>query len=367
MISVTPNGRRAEEFAALIDGRSGVDAGRHDELLEVVGALRSVPAPEARPEYVADLRSRLMIEAEVALGEVERKLTLPASQPGRRDRRISIAAGAIALVGVTSSVAVASQSALPGDTLYPIKRAIEGASTTLTFDEGDKAGRILDNASSRLSEAESLTQRGGKGEAQLAATIESFTSQSEEGADLLLDDYATTGNQEAIARLHSFTADSMDTLSSLSDKLPAAALEPLADAVNALARINDLASKLCPTCAAPELELPALLQRLAAASTPSTYVVPESPLVVPTVDDEGEADDPTTPVAPDDASTEPAPPSQTPEPDKKTDAPKPAKDEKPKGPLGTLSDALAGEGAPLGKDGLVDDLLSTLLGDGLLD
>lgn len=369
MIPVTPRGRRAEEFAAALEGR-GDAAGRHEELLEVVGALRSVPAPQPRPEYVADLRARLMAEAEVALGEVERKLSLPASSPGRRDRRIGIAAGAIALVGVTSSVAVASQSALPGDTLYPIKRAIEGASTTLTVDDSSKADRILGNAKNRLAEVESLAERGKPDKVQLGGTIEAFTSQAEDGADLLLDDYAATGDEKAIEKLHSFTAESIARLGTLGERLPESALAPLAAAVDTLASLDDLASKLCPACDVPQLQLPPLLQRLSTTlTTPSTFVVPESPVVLPTdaksapaSTEETEQPQPSDVVPEQKPTKQPKPQDEAPS---QPNAPK--KDERPKGPISTLTDALAGEGAPLGPDGLVDDLLTALLGDGLLD
>ena len=51
--------RRAEEFDALVEARTAgrpVDDARFDDLLDVVGALRSTPQPQARPEFVADLR-----------------------------------------------------------------------------------------------------------------------------------------------------------------------------------------------------------------------------------------------------------------------------------------------------------------------
>ncbi len=367
MISVTPNGRRAEEFAALLDGRGG-DSARHRELLELVGAMRDVSAPEARPEYVADLRSRLMAEAEVALGEVERKLALPITQPGRRDRRIGIAAGAIALVGVTSSVAVASQGALPGDTLYPIKRAIEGASTSLTIDETHKAERILDNASGRLGEVDALVNRGQKGNAQLAATLNSFASQSQDGADLLLDDYATSGDELAIDKLRKFASDNMVKLSELSEKLPESVLEPLTNAVNVLTRIDDLAQKLCPACGGEELELPALLAQFTVANqTPSALVVPTSPVIVPTDRNETGGTQTDAPKSEDTPGneTDVPPPNGVPQDPTAPGTPKPKKD-KPKGPISTLTDGLTGEGAPLGEDGLVDDLLTALLGNGLL-
>ena len=62
---------------ALVDGalapRRRRDA-RYDELLELVRPLRETPPVEARPEFVADLRARLMTAADTA------------PRAGRRDR-----------------------------------------------------------------------------------------------------------------------------------------------------------------------------------------------------------------------------------------------------------------------------------------
>src|SRR5690349_1420159 len=108
--------RRAESFDTLLEGGrldGDVDA-RTAELLELVGALRSVPAPEARPEFVTGLRERLMVAAETELTPVpagERDVSRLTIKPAktRRERRVGIALGAAAIIGATTSMAVASQ------------------------------------------------------------------------------------------------------------------------------------------------------------------------------------------------------------------------------------------------------------------
>src|SRR5262245_12318624 len=129
--------RRADEFAALVERsstgeRTDVVDDRDAELLELVGSLRAVPDPQPRPEFVAGLRERLMTEAETVLVPDDlSKLRLPARQ-SRRERRLAAVVGGIAIVGATTSVAVASQSALPGEAPYPIKRVSEAAHATLS-------------------------------------------------------------------------------------------------------------------------------------------------------------------------------------------------------------------------------------------
>ena len=137
------------------------------DLLELVSALRSVPEPQARPEFVADLRERLMLAAATELTPVP---TAPASattsrgsrsSPARtrRERRVGIALGAVAIIGATTSMAVASQGAIPGDALYPVKRAIENTQAGFSVGDDAKGETILGNASTRLDEVGKLTQK----------------------------------------------------------------------------------------------------------------------------------------------------------------------------------------------------------------
>src|SRR4051794_4447781 len=116
--------RRAEQFAAVADGQSpgGAYDGRYDDLLQLIGVLRAVPQPVARPGFVAAPRSRVVAEAAVtpvvAAAEADR-LRLRPADPGRvrnpRERRLAIALGGFALVGATATMSVVAQSALPGD------------------------------------------------------------------------------------------------------------------------------------------------------------------------------------------------------------------------------------------------------------
>ena len=57
MKPMTPARRRAEDFHTQVENAAtrGGDA-RFDELLSVVATLREAPQPEARPEFVSDLR-----------------------------------------------------------------------------------------------------------------------------------------------------------------------------------------------------------------------------------------------------------------------------------------------------------------------
>ena len=69
MTPLFPARRSAERFDSLVEGgrRDDVDRATAD-LLELASALLSVPEPQARPEFVADLRERLMVAAADVIG-----------------------------------------------------------------------------------------------------------------------------------------------------------------------------------------------------------------------------------------------------------------------------------------------------------
>ncbi|HET7193483.1 MAG TPA: DUF5667 domain-containing protein [Nocardioides sp.] len=260
--------RRAEEFHSLVEDTStgGLHDARYADFLDIVASLRDTPAAQPRPEFVSGLRERLMIEAETVLvvSDEEARLTLPSREKSRRparDRRIAAAAAGVAIVGATTSMAMAAQSALPGDTLYPLKQLIEGAQTGLAVNEADKGATLLENASGRLAEITALSRDGQleDGDA-IADTLNTFTRQSIEASDLLLADYANTGNTSSIAELRDFTGRSMKSLTDLEAVVPDQARDELLRAARILTQIDAQAQQACPSCGGDGIgEIPAIL------------------------------------------------------------------------------------------------------------
>src|SRR3954471_8360173 len=137
-----PTRRRAEQLDALLDGTATkAPTGELATLLAVVERVRAVPEVAPRAEFAASLRERLMAEAPAALATAARdnardqettaRLTVRRTPSARsRERRIGVAVAAFSIVGATAASAVASQGALPGDTLYPVKRLIEDTQTS---------------------------------------------------------------------------------------------------------------------------------------------------------------------------------------------------------------------------------------------
>jgi len=244
--------RRADEFDALLSAPASerATAEAYVDLLEVVGALRTVPEVTARADFVSDLRSQLVVEAARQARPVDAALRLrltPKQRQGTRERRMATVLGGFAIVAASGSMAMASQAALPGDALYPVKRAIENAHTNLQSDDAAKAETLIAHAEQRLEEAQQLTAEGAEASA-VAETLQDFTEQSNQATGLALDDYAATGDQAAIGDLRSFAARSMGDLDALGDVVPADARPALITAAQSVAQADNAAFQLCPSC-----------------------------------------------------------------------------------------------------------------------
>jgi hypothetical protein len=259
-----PAQRRAVTFDSLVEGgrKHAVDHPTED-LLELVGALRSVPGAQPRPEFVADLRERLMVAAETELvpaparerDDVARLTIKP--RRTRSERRVGIALGAVAIIGATTSMAVASQSAIPGDTLYPLKRAIENTEAGFSVGDDAKGETILGNASGRLEEVDKLTRRSEPDAKLVTQTLNTFSDQAAQAGDLLMADYEQNGDEESVQQLHEFNDQSLETLVTLTTVVPEAAHDALVDAAQTVFTLDAAAQQVCPTdCGAGITELP---------------------------------------------------------------------------------------------------------------
>ena len=129
-----------------------------------------------------------MAEADTALVRqppAPSRLAMPASSRTRQ-RRIGALLGGAALVGSAATMAVAAQTALPGESLYGVKRGIESAQVRLATDDADRGRTLLAQAGTRLTELEELAA-GDAGRDQLVPdTLDSFTRQSSDGVRSLL-------------------------------------------------------------------------------------------------------------------------------------------------------------------------------------
>lgn len=276
--------RRAEEFNTLVESSTGMlDDTRYAEVLALVEQLRGLEPPAPRPDFTLALREQLMAAADtVLLPAPDRaadtaRLTLPPRQTAR-DRRIAAAVGAAAIIGASTSIAVAAQSALPGEMLYPVKRLLENAQTEAHLSDGGKGTSLLSNAADRLAEVAELSRTSDLDEAStIASTLSAFSEQSLAASDLLLDDYEQTGDRSSVEELNDFTVSSMETLSQLEAVLPPGTHDELQYAAQVLSQIDAAAAQACPSCRGGLEQIPAALLAGQLAEPSVTYVSP--PLV----------------------------------------------------------------------------------------
>jgi hypothetical protein len=290
MSPLHPARRSAERFDSLVEGGSGsldgVDA-RTAELLELVGALRSVPEVAPRAEFTASLRERLMSAAETELVPardsrlaVERKLTVAPRTKRHHERRLGVAIGAFAIVGASTGMAVAAQGTVPGDVLYPVKRIVEQAESGFHTSDQAKGRSLLDHATSRLGEATTLTQRDDVDASSVREALEAFTDQAEQGSDLLIKDYRDNQHRASITDLRTFTATSVTTLAGLEGSVPEPAHDALVAAAQAMFTIDAAAESACPDCSAQGVtEMPGNL--LAAGQSEAQKALDDATAVAP--------------------------------------------------------------------------------------
>ena len=276
-------GRRAQQFHELVEDGStgGARLPQYAGLLDVVGALRAVPVPVADPAFVATLRDRLIAEAESVLSaaaaerdDVDARLRLPQTSPHarRRNRRLAAAVGGLALVGASATMAVAAQTALPGDGLYPVKRGLESAHAELTFDRGDRGRVLLGSATTRLDEAQDLSLMHAD-PARVSDALDAFTQQAIDGSDLLVSDYESTGDRSSITSVRTFTVASMDRLQVLQSQVPPESRDSLLRAAQALDQVQVSSVDACAVCRGPVIgSVPSVLTRVTQATVDSWLV-----------------------------------------------------------------------------------------------
>ncbi|WP_241995742.1 DUF5667 domain-containing protein [Kribbella antiqua] len=240
------------------------------EAVELVGRLRTAGAVAPRPEFRAELRHRLLEQAAAraattptvvrstpdlsddppAREDVDASVTDIRHRHGRRIRLVASTAALVLLGGGIGSAA-AAQQAMPGDTLYGMKRSIENVSTNVSVGDDSRGRRDLEHAMTRLSEVRALAENGGD-VTTINATLDDFSSQARKGVSRLVASYQQDGDTSSIAAITQFITNARQALGELAPKLPP---ESLKSGVEALATIEQLAQHTtvaCPKCEQPK-------------------------------------------------------------------------------------------------------------------
>jgi len=251
--------RHADEFDRMVEAaRSGTPASgpvpaELAELAAFAASLSEAPAVAPRPAFSADLRERLMAAAATELvraDDVTDRLTVRSAPAARRrhERRLTVGIVSLAIVGASAGTALASQGALPGQPLYPVKRAIESVRTGFTTSDSGKGSALLGDANTRLDEVAKLSGGSSDDSAQITSTLNAFAEQAKKASDLLLTTYQQSHDPAAIKKLQQFTSDSIDQLTTLEPQLPDSAKQALTEAAQTVLMIDTAAHNACPSC-----------------------------------------------------------------------------------------------------------------------
>lgn len=201
-----------------------------------------------RPDFQSSLRTSLIMEASTAL--VPAPGEAPA-QPVRTvrvvpRRRMTIVAAFVATALGMGSMASASASALPGEGLYPIKRAAERVEMVFHRGLADRGAFKLELAERRLNEARALAERG---DGELAAeSVREFEEAADDGTRDLMASYRDDNATASIVVLNQFAERTDDVLDALESQLPSESSFVVDNARERVEAIGSESEALCPEC-----------------------------------------------------------------------------------------------------------------------
>ncbi|MEU8513166.1 DUF5667 domain-containing protein [Kitasatospora sp. NPDC048722] len=268
--------RRAKAFAEALEAHQAEQRGTADaesantattgqssatvaELVGLAGALGTLPGPALDPEVRTVQRAQLMAAFEqafaggpgAAVPRQRRHRAVRTAPRGRWSRRFAIGGLVAGLaVGSLAGAATASTSALPGDTLYGMKRGLEGLRLDLAGSDSERGELLLDNAATRLKEAKSLVGRtDGAGALspgtvdQVRRALDDMHADAIKGRDLLRSVYRSNGSLDPMRTLAGFAHDEDGRWTELEGRLPSQ-LTPQAHLVNQL--FDDISEDVAP-------------------------------------------------------------------------------------------------------------------------
>ncbi|GAA4705309.1 DUF5667 domain-containing protein [Streptomyces youssoufiensis] len=287
MIANVSAHRRAHAFAQALEEQEhqgtatdqaerAAESAERQRMLALTNELGELPAPEMDPAAKTVQRAQLIAAMESAFAGQDARVpeqrsarsarrsasAAKAGKTGKGSHRASplsrlrprsrwskgLAAGGLTVgvaAGAFGGVATASSDALPGDSLYGLKRGIEDLKRGMADDDADRGRIYLDQASTRLHEARRLMERGRAGEmdqeslGEVRKALSGMRHAASEGHRLLHDVHRRDGSLGPIRDLSTFTSDNRQSWSTLRERLPLP-LQDMGDQVSLVFEAMDL-------------------------------------------------------------------------------------------------------------------------------
>ncbi|MER6322487.1 DUF5667 domain-containing protein [Streptomyces coelicoflavus] len=242
-------GAAAEQSGGPATAGATAEPTEQGRLTALARGLATLPRPELDPEVKVVQRAQLVAAFEAMLQEGSAgggaaDTSVPEQRRARGTHRAAplsrfrprsrlakgLTAGGLSVsvaAGAFGGVAAASSDALPGDSLYGLKRGIEDFRLGLA-DGNDERGRAyLDLASTRLSEARRLMERGRSGPldheslGEVRRALSGMRHDASEGHRLLSAAYAHDPDSLApMQALSAFSQSHRETWGALRERLP---------------------------------------------------------------------------------------------------------------------------------------------------
>ncbi|MFI5680727.1 DUF5667 domain-containing protein [Streptomyces cellulosae] len=246
-------GTAAEQSEGPPPSPAAAEQTEQGRLTALTAGLGELPKPQLDPEVKVVQRAQLVAAMEAMLleGTAPSGAARDPSVPEQRSTRARgahrasplgklrprsrltkcLAAGGLSVsvaAGAFGGVAAASSDALPGDSLYGLKRGIEDFKLSYLSEGDDERGvAYLDQASTRLSEARRLMERGRDGNldheslGEIRRTLSGMQHDAFEGHRLLTAAYERDPDSLGpIQALDAFSRSHRDAWGALRDKLP---------------------------------------------------------------------------------------------------------------------------------------------------
>ncbi|MCM1977041.1 MULTISPECIES: DUF5667 domain-containing protein [Streptomyces] len=242
-------GTAAEQSEGSAPAPAAAEQTEQGRLLALATGLAELPRPELDPEVKVVQRAQLVAAMEAMLlesagGGADSAVPEQRSHRARGAHRASglgklrprsrltkgLAAGGLSVgvaAGAFGGVAAASGDALPGDSLYGLKRGIEDFKRGLADGDSERGRVYLDQASTRLNEARRLMERDRSGPldhetlGEVRRALSGMHHDASEGHRLLAAAYAadpdSLGPMQALA---GFSRSHRETWGALRDRLP---------------------------------------------------------------------------------------------------------------------------------------------------